>query len=238
MAHPYEAHRDKHTHERVAHITRGYASGGAVRGTGHSDEAADRRLVKKMLAEHERKEMEVEGKLRHRMDRAPRRARGGKVKKHGKVNVNVVVAPQQHGAPSPGLAPMAGPPPAAVPMRPPMAGPPGMPPGGPPMPPPGIRRNGGRAYGKGGAVKPGPAWNEGLKSGTQVQHSPNKSDGKDIGRGRVVTFWAGGSVKRKTGGKVESPQGVAPATRLPGGSGGGEARLAKERRAARDYARA
>ena len=55
-------------------------------------------------------------------------------------------------------------------------------------------------------------------------------DGPDIARRRVVTFWAGG--------KVESPKGVAKATKLPGGSGGGEARLAKERRAERDYARA
>lgn len=97
----------------------------------------------------------------------------------------------------------------------------------PGMPP---RRTGGRAYASGGRVADGPAYKEGLKNGTQVTHSPGKNDGKDIGRGRVVTFWAGG--------KVESPKGVAKATKLPGGSGGGEARLVKEKRAARDYAKA
>lgn len=80
-------------------------------------------------------------------------------------------------------------------------------------------------YASGGAVK-----SIGMNVGTKVQHAPGKSDGKDIGRGRVVTFRAGG--------RVESPQGVAPATKLPGGSGGGEGRLAKEKRAAKDYARA
>ena len=94
------------------------------------------------------------------------------------------------------------------------------------MPPPGMppRRSGGRAYASGGAVKDGPAWKEGLRSGTQVQHSPGKMDGKDIGRGKPITY--------KTGGKVEAPQGVS-APHLPGGSGGGEARLAKERMAKR-----
>ena len=85
-------------------------------------------------------------------------------------------------------------------------------------------------YAKGGAVKSGPAWEEGLKNGTQVQHDDGKSDGKNIGRGRVVTFWAGG--------KVEAPKGVAPATKLPGGAGGARGRLAKEHRAERDYAKA
>lgn len=95
-------------------------------------------------------------------------------------------------------------------------------------------------YARGGGVK-----SIGMNVGTKVQHSPGKDDAKDIGRGRVVTFWAGGGVKKKCdggptqaptramGGRTESPQGVAKATRLPGGSGGGEARLAKEHRAER-----
>jgi hypothetical protein len=86
-----------------------------------------------------------------------------------------------------------------------------------------------RMFAKGGAVKDGPAWKEGLRNGTQVQHDDGKKDGKDIGRGRVVTF--------RTGGKVEAPEGVAPATKLPGGSGGARARLAKEKRAERGYAK-
>jgi hypothetical protein len=40
------------------------------------------------------------------------------------------------------------------------------------------------------------------------------------------------------GGKIEAPKGVAPDTKLPGGAGGGEARLTKERRAAKEYKRA
>jgi hypothetical protein len=128
---------------------------------------------------------------------------------------------------------------------------------------------------RGGRIKDGPAWNEGLKNGTQPQHADGKMDGKDIGRGRVVTFKTGGGVvkfragggkvetpgtagpgssykptyartkeplapdvKRAMGGRAEAPKGVESASKLPGGSGGGEARLAKEHRAERNYKRA
>ena len=228
MAHPHHEHRDhKVQHRRVAHLTKGYAHGGAV----HSDEAEDKALIRK---EVKRSALKVEGKhAKHRSDK-PHRAKGGRTnKKGGKTVVNVIAG--GHPAPMGGPAMAGGPPqpmPAAPPMPPrPMMPPPGMPPGGPGMPP-GMppRRAGGRAFAKGGRVADGPAWNEGRRAGTQVQHTPNKSDGKDIGRGKVITY--------ATGGKVEAPQGVAPATKLPGGSGGGEARLAKERRAERDYKRA
>lgn len=79
-------------------------------------------------------------------------------------------------------------------------------------------------------------FNASRKSGTHTSHSDGKSDGKDIGRGRVISFKTGGGVHktfRAFGGRVESPDGVAAATKLPGGSGGGEARLAKEHRASR-----
>ncbi len=112
-----------------------------------------------------------------------------------------------------------------------------MPPGAGAPPPMPMRARGGK-------VKHGPTWEEGRKAGTQVQHTDGKDDQKDIGRRRVVTFMAGGKVKkdcggpvqtptRAKGGRIESPDGVAAATRLPGGSGGGEARLAKEHRAER-----
>lgn len=79
-------------------------------------------------------------------------------------------------------------------------------------------------------------FNASRKSGTHTSGTGNnKDDSKNIGRGRVVSFATGGGVRsfRAYGGRVESPDGVAAATKLPGGSGGGEARLAKEHRAER-----
>jgi hypothetical protein len=86
---------------------------------------------------------------------------------------------------------------------------------------------------------------EGVRDGTQPKNSPGKDDGKDIGiktptimtePRRKVTFWVGGAVKKRAkGGRIESPQGVDKHTDLPGGSGGGEARLVKEKRARREF---
>lgn len=126
---------------------------------------------------------------------------------------------------------------------------------------------------RGGGVK-----SKGMDVGTKVQHDKGKDDIKDMNRGRVVTFKtgggvvsfnAGGKVKREDGGPVdrmpvlpdrsgdkmsadtssnakgtpwegrtararggrlEASQGVAPATKLPGGAGGGKGRLAKARK--------
>ena len=156
---------------------------------------------------------------RERMDK-PARARGGKVKSKKGVNVNVIVAPQGPGHPPPtppipagGAAP---PPMAGAAPRPPMPMPgvgpgPGAP-GGPPMPmrppmpppPMGPRNIGGRAYAKGGGVTPRPAWKEGIRAGTKVQHSGNKQDTSDIGRGKVVTYAKGGRIRRADGGDVSS----------------------------------
>jgi hypothetical protein len=36
--------------------------------------------------------------------------------------------------------------------------------------------------------KGGPAWAEGLRNATPVQHLPGKNDGGDIGRSRVITY--------------------------------------------------
>lgn len=227
MAHPHHAHRQhKIEHSRVGHITRGYAAGGAV-----CEAPSKPGELKKTYPKRDSQAVEG-GSAKERLDRPGRamRAKGGRVGKHKGTNVNVIVAPQ--GGPHPGLAPPAGvagapmaSPPMAPPPRPAMP-PPGMPPpGGPPMagPPPGMmppRKAGGRAYAKGGAVKSGPAWDESLKAGTPVQHNPSgKSDQNDVNRGKVVTFRTGGGVKA----------GMAP--KLPGGAGGGEARLAKERMA-------
>jgi hypothetical protein len=66
-------------------------------------------------------------------------------------------------------------------------------------------------------------------------------DGKDIGRPRAITYAKGGSVdapqreeanqpRRATGGAVEHPMKGGRAPHLPGGAGGGLARIAKQHR--------
>ena len=268
MAHPHASDRQHIVeHRRIAHITKGYATGGVVTPTKVSRQPAPKTASSKPAMRM------AGGAVKARADK---RARGGKVKHKG-TTVNVMVAPQ-HAA---GGAPMM-PPPGVMPPHPPMAAPPMPPPGGPPglppgpgmpmgarpmMPPGGMppRQAGGRTYARGGRVKDGPAWKEGLRNGTQVQHADGKQDQLNMNRGKAITYARGGGIgdphagdlsqpdhgakvphpesrkrtgekheftfERARGGKVESPDGVAKATRLPGGSGGGEARLTKERRA-------
>jgi hypothetical protein len=101
---------------------------------------------------------------------------------------------------------------------------------------------------RGGGVKHGPAFDEGLRAGTQVQHAPGKMDGKDIDRGPVITRKFGGSIKdkstperyeldtehdkveRATGGPVEHPVHGGMAPDLHAGAGGGLGRLRKAAR--------
>lgn len=244
--HPHHEHRQhKVERSRAKEMTRGYASGGRIPEPHHPDEKADVGLVKKMV---KKTSLKVDGaKPKHRADRM-QRAKGGRTNKKG-TNVTVVVAPQgQGGGARPMPVPM--PPPGAA--APPMAAPPPrppMPPPGPGMMPPGAmppgmppRRHGGRTYATGGAVKDGPTWKEGVRNGTQVTHRPGKNDLADIGRGKPITYATGGQVSGRklvsfyaSGGPVEARQGIEPDTRLPGGSGGGEARLVKEKRARKDY---
>ena len=55
--------------------------------------------------------------------------------------------------------------------------------------------HGGREFASGGAVKDGPAWREGLRSGTPVQNNPSgKNDQQDVNRGRPITYRRGGRV--------------------------------------------
>lgn len=230
MAHPHESHKAHHVEkERVAHIIRECrARGGGVH---HPDEQADRELIHRMVKPAA---MKAEGhKAKHRADRLSHRAKGGRVKKPGHVNVNVITGgghPAPMPVPVPAGAPLM-PSAAAAPAMPPHPmGPPALPPGGAGVGPVGMpgmmpRRSGGRAYAKGGAVKSGPAWEEGRNAGTQVQHSDGKNDGGKMYRGKPITY--------ASGGRIEAPQGVAPATKMPGGSGGGEGRLAKAHRAKR-----
>jgi hypothetical protein len=259
MSHPMNSHRQHRVEKmRVGNLCKGYDRGGKAYAKG----GAVKSIGKKALSLHadEHKALHAEGhESKHRMDR-PHRAKGGKVGKKGnsKTIVNVITGGHPAGGAAPPMPPgppmgIAGPPPGgAMPppgappgIRPPMPGPGMPPPGGPPMP---QRAKGGRVQtptGTGVAAESSrskenrgsPVFNASLRHGTKVSHQDGKDDQKNIGRGRVVTFACGGGVKsfRAYGGKVESPQGVAKSTRLPGGSGGGEARLVKASRARRDY---
>jgi hypothetical protein len=243
VAHPYSQHRQTaKEHSRVGHIVKGYKSGGAVKKIGEKSLA---------LHKEEHREIHAEGDgAKHRMDR-PKRAKGGKVKgrNNSKTVINVITGhPGGAAAPPPmappGIGAAAMPPPAPPPMamKPPMP-PPGGPPPGMPM-----RARGGKVQkpaGTGVAAesstakdnKGSPVFNASLRNGTKVSHTDGKSDLGDMNRREVITFASGGKVKsftcRAKGGRIESPQGVAKATMLPGGGGGGEARLVKAHREAR-----
>jgi hypothetical protein len=227
MAHPFNKFRQSNVERsRVGEITKQYARGGGV----HPDAEQDKKLIKKMIGKDCG---EIGGvKAAQRMDR-PRRASGGKVKK-GTTVVNVITGGQQQ-PPQPVPVPI--PPPAAA-----------MPPGPPPGPPPGALPPGGPMAGPGPGMPPGPpmrarggsvkgAKSIGMDVGTPVQHDKAKAvDIKNMNRPRVVTFNTGGGVKsfRAYGGGVKgvtfkggTPGSVAPATKLPGGAGGGLGRLKK-----------
>ena len=225
MAHLYNAHRaDKVMKNRVPHIA-GKAAGGMT----HSDVAEDKALIRKMV---KKTAMRADGgAVKARADKVAR-AKGGRVKG---TTVNVIVAPKQQEAP-----PMAAMPPP-MPPRPPVAPPPApaMSPGVGGMPPIPPRSEGGRAYKKGGAVKAkmsgekkhskkpfkmrasGGAVSDSSVGGTQVQHSGNKSDSQNIGRGPVITRATGGPIyaNGKMGAQMAWLKGV--------GAGGGKGRLKK-----------
>lgn len=126
----------------------------------------------------------------------------------------------------------------------PIGAPPGI--GAGPMPPPGVlpppgmppRYAGGRAYKKGGAVFSGAqskvsatasgtigsnksdSQTAGIGKGrTPLQPSPNKQDGKNIGRGPVITKAAGGPISSKAKGQM--------APHAKSGAGGGLSRIDK-----------
>jgi hypothetical protein len=137
MAHPYQAHREKHPgRKRAAEMARCFATGGKVTGPGG---AKAFKSGGKVAAE----QASVEGRASG--GRLDKYARGGKAKGKGKKgnNVNILIAPKEKeekimlppppGGPGGPLP--AGPPPGA---------------GGPPMPLPGMKR-GGKVAMKGGA---------------------------------------------------------------------------------------
>jgi hypothetical protein len=219
-----------HVHKRQDHLSTAHPSrkhGGEVHGKkakhrldrkgrkhggrAHGDEAEDRKLVSKMLKEHDRKGHAAGGRAHHH---------GGK---KGHVTTNVIVAPQ--GGSGGARPPMPMPPPMAA--RPPMPPPGGLPPGGPPppglgggapppgMPPPGLaggrppipgmppRKRGGRVGVRnqgpeGPRGEDGPGWRSSEKHKTSVQHTDGKTDGPNIGRGKPITYARGGNVAKDT----------------------------------------
>jgi len=226
MTHPFGNIRQHDVERsRVAHIAKGYATGGAV----SSDSTpVDRKSGGRTGAPP--KMMMSGGGAKMRGDR-PGRAKGGRAPK-AKTNVNVIIAPQG-ATPAAGVAAPPGLPPPK-PAVPPLAGPPGM-----PMPPPGMggppgmppRSMGGRTYATGGGVNSGTkVFNAGRAAGTQVSHATGKNDQKDVGRGKPITYATGGPVFAQSTGQ-HGPK-------FKGGGGGGEARLQKESRAARKYKKA
>lgn len=96
---------------------------------------------------------------------------------------------------------------------------------------------------RGGSVKSGPAYEEGKRLGTHVQHSDGKGTTNtpaNLDRGRPITFKSGGKVKSfyARGGKVEADgkPGKQMGPDLKGGVVSGEARLEQAGRAKRNYA--
>lgn len=226
MAHPFESMKnDQISKSRVSKITHGAASASpktyrASGGRVHPDEAQDKKLISKMIKKAELGEVKGE-KSPRRADRVERK-KGGRVK-GASVNINVISAPSATPPGGAGMLPP-GPPPmppgaGPVPPRPPMGGP--MAPGLAGSGPSGIPGMMPRATG--GRVKSGPAWEEGKKNGTPVEHDPAK--GPEMLASAYPKRAAGGKI-----GKLNASQGVDPATKLPGGAGGGLGRLAKAHR--------
>lgn len=222
--HPMQKFRQSNVERsRVGALTAGYKSGGGV----HKPKASGVGMMDKMRG----KDLGPIGGTvaKHRADK-PRRASGGKVGKKATTVVNVITqAPQPPQMPPP----MPMPPPGA------MAPPPGPPPGGPPpglggagaLPPPGAGGPPMPMRARGGGVNKGTkVFEASERAGTKVSHDKGKNDLDDINRPRQITFATGGGVVSfKAGGRINAPQGVAKATKLPGGAGGGKGRLAKAR---------
>lgn len=177
MAHPFQSSREHGTSRSKAGKFMKAAGGGA-----HSDVAADKKLISKMVGAHAAKEHGVHGLATG--GRLEKYARGGrtkhKKKPHTQVNI-AVVAPHGHpdagalpGGPRP---PMAGAAPPSPP--PPMGGPPGMPPGM--MPHPGMMPPGG-GMPPPGMMPPRPP----MKMGGKVKHTGSVLTG--VGREELAAI--------------------------------------------------
>jgi hypothetical protein len=132
MTHPYAHHRAENRAKAHKMVDRaGYKRGGAV----HDDAAADAKMIRRGVHEHERHMHKGEAETpilegAESRKHLAKRARGGHVGKKGhSTKVNVIVAPQGGGGMHPPM-PMPMPPPNAAPVG---AGAPAMPPPRPPM---------------------------------------------------------------------------------------------------------
>ena len=151
-------------------VTPGAKKGGKIEG--HTDEAMDRALIKKMVKPEARAKRQDGGGVFSGAgypNKIPgvvpggrtARKEGGRASKSKGTNINIIISPGKDGAGGmpPGLPPMMGPglppgpPPGMPPMMPPGGAPPMMPPGPPPGMPPGLppgigmpRKAGGRTY--------------------------------------------------------------------------------------------
>lgn len=175
--------------------------GKVPRKVGHSDVQMDKALVKKAVHKHEA--------AKHPGEAPTPLAKGGRANKKANTTVNIIISPREEEKegmemPMPPLPPMgAGAPP---PMLPPQA-----------LGPADVmkmRKKGGRVTTKAPHRGPTPVKDaklEGMKAGTQVSHTPGKSDLKDIRDYPPITKKNGGFVYPK----------------MRYGAGSGEGRLEK-----------
>lgn len=238
MAHPFNHHRVHKVEKRRVgghlsaydhHGRQAFAHGGAV----HDDAAEDAKQIRKMVKPAALRMHG--GNAKHRADK---RARGGRTKHKGAKTVVNVIAGHHPATPPmvPPMAPPAAPPMAAAPpaprpmVPPPGAGAPGLPGAGPPM----MRKHGGSVN-----AKSGPGWTESMDNRKPFvsKSQTNKDDGKDIGRGKPITYKKGGAVKRDSGGAVhESQHQSQVAEGMKGRKAGGRIEAPKKTFAAKNEA--
>lgn len=142
-----------------------FARGGKV----HSDEAEDKKLIKKMISEHDK---DKDGY-----------ARGGRTKP-SQTNIAIVLGGQDKKPPAMPIPIPAGPPPGGAPG--------GPPPGGPPMPPPGaggpppgmpMRARGGKVQGEATSANIG-KWSKRAETNSYARGGRLPSAGAATGVGR------------------------------------------------------
>ncbi len=244
--------RSKHRLDRKA--------GGRAR---HGDEREDAALVKHMVKPESLKHRAKGGRAGKGKGKTVVNVIVGRGQQQDHAMGGAPMPPSTMGARPPmPPPPAAGPPPGLVPPPPGGMAPPGMPsPGGPPPglgarppmmpPPPGMppRAKGGRIgvrnQGPGDKMpQQPPGWAESARTKTPVQHTDGKTTGRDIGRGKPVTYARGGAAGNRPVQPLPAPSpgpgGVGgtgkASSRAIGyrgqpktGSGGGLARLEKAR---------